>query len=72
MVNYFCNDGKSTCCLISVRHVLTRASLSVGKAVILCQNSKKDFFKKFLYEPLPVEVSLVPEAAPDRDLGPFY
>ena len=28
----------------------------LGKAVILCQSSKKDFFKKFLYEPLPVEV----------------
>ena len=30
-----------------------------GKAVILCQSSKKEFFKKFLYEPLPVEVRLV-------------
>ena len=29
----------------------------VGKAVILCQGSKKEFFKKFLYEPLPIEVS---------------
>ncbi|KAK2163706.1 hypothetical protein LSH36_75g12085 [Paralvinella palmiformis] len=29
-----------------------------GRAVILCQNSKKDFFKKFLYEPLPVESHL--------------
>ena len=28
-----------------------------GKAVILCQSSKKEFFKKFLYEPLPVEAS---------------
>lgn len=27
-----------------------------GKCVLLCQTSKKDFFKKFLYEPLPVEV----------------
>ena len=27
-----------------------------GKAVIMCQSSKKEFFKKFLYEPLPVEV----------------
>ena len=27
-----------------------------GKAVILCQASKKEFFKKFLYEPLPIEV----------------
>ncbi|XP_006815714.1 U5 small nuclear ribonucleoprotein 200 kDa helicase-like [Saccoglossus kowalevskii] len=30
----------------------------VGKCVILCQGSKKDFFKKFLYEPLPVESHL--------------
>lgn len=25
-------------------------------AVLLCQSSKKEFYKKFLYEPLPVEV----------------
>lgn len=30
----------------------------VGKAVILCQGSKKEFFKKFLYEPLPIESHL--------------
>ena len=30
----------------------------VGKAVILCQQSKKEFFKKFLYEPLPIEVRI--------------
>lgn len=29
-----------------------------GKCVILCQGSKKEFYKKFLYEPLPVEVSV--------------
>ncbi|ESN94050.1 hypothetical protein HELRODRAFT_102998 [Helobdella robusta] len=29
-----------------------------GKAAILCQSSKKDFFKKFLYEPLPIESHL--------------
>lgn len=29
-----------------------------GKCVLLCQSSKKDFFKKFLYEPLPVESHL--------------
>ena len=29
-----------------------------GKAVILCQASKKEYFKKFLYEPLPIEVSM--------------
>ncbi|XP_071957394.1 U5 small nuclear ribonucleoprotein 200 kDa helicase-like [Antedon mediterranea] len=30
----------------------------IGKCVILCQGSKKDFYKKFLYEPLPVESHL--------------
>ncbi|GIY38375.1 u5 small nuclear ribonucleoprotein 200 kDa helicase [Caerostris extrusa] len=29
-----------------------------GKCVLLCQSSKKDFFMKFLYEPLPVESHL--------------
>ncbi|XP_002165482.2 U5 small nuclear ribonucleoprotein 200 kDa helicase isoform X1 [Hydra vulgaris] len=29
-----------------------------GKAVILCLSSKKEFFKKFLYEPLPIESHL--------------
>ena len=29
-----------------------------AKAVILCQSSKKEFYKKFLYEPLPIEVRL--------------
>jgi len=29
-----------------------------SKCVLMCQSSKKDFFKKFLNEPLPVEVSL--------------
>lgn len=29
-----------------------------GKCVILCQSSKKEFFKKFLFEPLPVESHL--------------
>jgi hypothetical protein len=27
-----------------------------AKCVLMCQTSKKDFFKKFLSEPLPVEV----------------
>ena len=30
-----------------------------GVAILLCQNSKKEFYKKFLYEPLPVEVRIV-------------
>ncbi|RWS27216.1 U5 small nuclear ribonucleoprotein 200 kDa helicase-like protein, partial [Leptotrombidium deliense] len=29
-----------------------------GKCVLFCQSAKKDFFKKFLYEPLPVESHL--------------
>uniref|UniRef100_A0A0N5ASB3 U5 small nuclear ribonucleoprotein 200 kDa helicase n=1 Tax=Syphacia muris TaxID=451379 RepID=A0A0N5ASB3_9BILA len=29
-----------------------------AKCVLLCQSSKRDFFKKFLYEPLPVESHL--------------
>lgn len=29
-----------------------------AKCVLMCQTSKKDFFKKFLNEPLPVEVNL--------------
>merc|ERR1712168_883144 len=31
---------------------------SDSKCVLLCQSSKKDFFKKFLYEPLPIESHL--------------
>ncbi|XP_030842191.1 U5 small nuclear ribonucleoprotein 200 kDa helicase isoform X2 [Strongylocentrotus purpuratus] len=30
----------------------------VSKCVVLCQGSKKDFYKKFMYEPLPVESHL--------------
>lgn len=37
-------------CIKCCKFILT------GKAVIMCQSSKKEFFKKFLYEPLPVEV----------------
>ena len=29
-----------------------------AKCVLMCQNAKKDFFKKFLNEPLPVESHL--------------
>jgi len=29
--------------------------------VLMCQNTKKEFYKKFLYEPLPVEVC-IPQA----------
>jgi len=31
---------------------------SDAKCVLLCQTAKKDFFKKFLYEPLPIESHL--------------
>lgn len=30
-----------------------------SQCVLMCQTSKKDFFKKFLHESLPVEVSLL-------------
>ena len=49
--------------------LIIRCDLFVGKAVILCQNSKKDFFKKFLYEPLPVEVSTFRETSGLIDYG---
>lgn len=39
-------------CLVSVGG----CNVCAGKAVLLCQSSKKEFYKKFLYEPLPVEV----------------
>ena len=29
-----------------------------SKCVLLCQSSRKDFYKKFLYEPIPVESHL--------------
>ena len=29
-----------------------------AKCILLCQTAKKDFFKKFLYEPLPIESHL--------------
>ena len=38
-------------------HILTL--FSSGVAVLLCQTSKKEFYKKFLYEPLPIEVSAI-------------
>ncbi|RCN24632.1 Sec63 domain protein [Ancylostoma caninum] len=43
-------------------HVKTDSATIDGcfsaKCVLMCQSSKKDFFKKFLYEPLPVESHL--------------
>lgn len=35
-----------------------------AKCVLMCQSSKKDFFKKFLNESLPVEVSTASAAHP--------
>lgn len=29
-----------------------------AKCVLMCQSSKRDFFKKFLFEPLPIESHL--------------
>ena len=31
---------------------------SAGVCVLMCQSSRKEFYKKFLYEPLPVEVRI--------------
>ena len=31
---------------------------ALGVAMLMCQTSKKEFYKKFLYEPLLVEVSV--------------
>lgn len=42
--------------------------LSTGKAVIMCQSSKKEFFKKFLYEPLPVEVRITDKVAMNNNV----
>ncbi|CAI9738835.1 small nuclear ribonucleoprotein 200 kDa helicase-like [Octopus vulgaris] len=48
--------------ITDVLQMLSRANRPLqdqeGKSVILCQSSKKEFFKKFLYEPLPVESHL--------------
>lgn len=41
----------------------------IGKAVILCHTPKKEFYKKFLHEPVPVERYLQPYAMSDPDLG---
>ena len=30
----------------------------LGVSVLMCLNSRKEFYKKFLYEPLPVEVRM--------------
>lgn len=37
-----------------------------AKCVLMCQSSKKDFFKKFLNESLPVEVSKAAAAHHDN------
>ena len=39
-------------------HMDQNGFVYVGKCVVMCQSSKKDVFKKFLFEPLPVEASL--------------
>ena len=48
--------------ITDVLHMLGRANRpkydNEGICVLLCQNSKKEFYKKFLYEPLPIESHL--------------
>jgi pre-mRNA-splicing helicase BRR2 len=42
-----------------------------GVCVLLCQSSKKDYYKKFIYEPLPVESHLdhlLPPPVPEPEL----
>lgn len=37
---------------------LIKINFFLAKCVLMCQTSKKDFLKKFLFEPLPVESHL--------------
>jgi len=50
------------CPITDVIQMMGRASRplqdNVGKCTIMCQGSKKEFYKKFLYEPFPVESHL--------------
>ena len=41
-----------------------RVDSGVGKCVLFCPNSKREFYKKFIHEPLPVE-SALDESMPD-------
>uniref|UniRef100_A0A183BS22 Helicase ATP-binding domain-containing protein n=1 Tax=Globodera pallida TaxID=36090 RepID=A0A183BS22_GLOPA len=40
------------------KSILERLNVYCFQCVLMCQSSKKDFFKKFLFEPLPVESHL--------------
>ena len=50
------------CPITDIVQMMGRASRplldSNGTCVIFCQSSKKEFYKKFLYEPFPVESHL--------------
>ncbi|XP_015785684.1 U5 small nuclear ribonucleoprotein 200 kDa helicase [Tetranychus urticae] len=48
--------------IVTILQMIGRANRPLrdedGKCVLFCQAAKKDYFKKFLYEPLPVESQL--------------
>jgi pre-mRNA-splicing helicase BRR2 len=39
-------------------HANTRARAQVGKCVLMCAAPRKEYYKKFLFEPLPIESHL--------------
>jgi hypothetical protein len=45
---------------------------SIFQAVILVHDTKKHFYKKFLYEPFPVESKLADVLADHLNAGTFY
>ena len=44
-------------CVYACMYVHMHCYIYSAICVLMCQNTKKEFYKKFLYEPLPVEVS---------------
>jgi len=49
----------SDVCVHASDHIILLALRLLAVCVLMCQNTKKEFYKKFLYEPLPVEVNSV-------------
>lgn len=49
-------EGGPRCGVCLVVQGCMAGLLSTGVCVLMCQSSRKEFYKKFLYEPLPVEV----------------
>jgi len=44
--------------MFNVQLLMTRFACTSGKCTIFCPGPKKEFYKKFLYEPFPVESHL--------------